>query len=251
MAAAAVSLKKVSMELGGKNPQIVFPDADMEAALDAAVFGAYFNAGECCNAGSRLLLHRDIAGKFVAGLIELSRKVKVGDPLDEDTKVGAIISADHLAKIEGHVAAAVHAGANLRLGGERLASDGLFMAPTVVDNVGPAMNIARDEVFGPVVTVLSFDTADEAVALANQPAYGLSASVWSRDIDIVTSVGRKLRAGTVWANTFMDGTPELPFGGYKQSGLGRELGRHAVADYTEEKTFHLHSGPRTSWWARA
>ena len=251
MAAASVSLKKVSMELGGKNPQIVFPDADMEAALDAAVFGAYFNAGECCNAGSRLLLHRDVAKEFVAGLIELSRKVKVGDPLDDDTKVGAIISAEHLAKIEGHVAMAVQAGAKLRLGGERLVSAGTFMGPTVVDEVGPTMKIASDEVFGPVVTVLTFDTADEAVALANQPAYGLSASVWSRDIDTVTGVGRKLRAGTVWANTFMDGTPELPFGGYKQSGLGRELGRNAVADYTEEKTFHLHSGPRTSWWARA
>jgi acyl-CoA reductase-like NAD-dependent aldehyde dehydrogenase len=250
MAAAAVSLKKVSMELGGKNPQLVFPDADMDAALDAAVFGAYFNAGECCNAGSRLLLHRDIADEFTAGLVALSRQVKVGDPLDDDTKVGAIISADHLAKIEGHLATAVQAGAKLRLGGERLASSGLFMGPTVVDEVGPDMRIANDEVFGPVVTVLAFDTADEAVALANRPAYGLSASVWSRDIDTVTGVGRKLRAGTVWANTFMDGTPELPFGGYKQSGLGRELGRNAVADYTEEKTFHLHSGPRTNWWAR-
>ena len=250
MAAASVSLKKVSMELGGKNPQLVFPDADMEAALDAAVFGAYFNAGECCNAGSRLLLHRDIAKEFVAGLIELSREVKVGDPLDDDTKVGAIISAEHLAKIEGHVAAAVQAGAKLRLGGERLVSAGTFMGPTVVDEVGPTMSIANDEVFGPVVTALAFDTADQAIALANQPAYGLSASVWSRDIDTVTGVGRKLRAGTVWANTFMDGTPELPFGGYKQSGLGRELGRNAVADYTEEKTFHLHSGPRTNWWAR-
>ena len=156
----------------------------------------------------------------MAGLIERSREVKVGDPLDEDTKVGAIISAEHLAKIKGHLTAAVQAGAKLRLGGERLVSSGLFMAPTVVDEVGPDMRIASDEVFGPVVTVLSFETADEAVALANQPAYGLSASVWSRDIDTVTCIGRKLRAGTVWANTFMDGTPELPFGGYSNPGLG-------------------------------
>ena len=248
MAAASTTLKKVSMELGGKNPQIVFADADLEAALDACVFGAYFNAGECCNAGSRLLLQRSMAGDFLSALAERAREVKVGDPLDPETKVGAIISADHLAKIERHVLAAREAGANLRAGGERIASDGLFMATTVIDGVAPTMAIAREEVFGPVVVALTFETPDEAVALANDAAYGLSASVWSRDVDTVMGVGRRLQAGTVWANTFMDGAPELPFGGYKQSGLGRELGRRAVEDYTEEKTFHVHNGPRTSWW---
>lgn len=248
MAAASATLKKVSMELGGKNPQIVFADADLEAALDACVFGAYFNAGECCNAGSRLLLQRSMADEFLAGLAARAREVKIGDPLDPETKVGAIISADHLAKIERHVAAAREAGARLRAGGERIASEGLFMAPTIVDGVAPAMAIAREEVFGPVVVALTFDTLDEAVTLANSASYGLSASVWSRDVDTVMGVGRRLQAGTVWANTFMDGAPELPFGGYKQSGLGRELGRRAVEDYTEEKTFHVHNGPRTSWW---
>jgi betaine-aldehyde dehydrogenase len=241
-------LKKVSMELGGKNPQIVFPDADIEAALDACLFGAYFNAGECCNAGSRLLLHRAIAKDFVAALAERAREAPIGDPLDPHTKVGAIISAEHLAKIEGHVASAKRAGAIVRAGGERLVSNGLFMAATIVDDVAPSMAIASEEVFGPVVVALTFDTLDEAVALANGAAYGLSASVWSRDIDTVMGVGRRVRAGTVWANTFMDGAPELPFGGYKQSGVGRELGRNAVADYTEEKTLHVHNGPRTSWW---
>ena len=248
MAVAAATLKKVSMELGGKNPQLVFPDADIEAALDAVVFGAYFNAGECCNGGSRLLVHEAIAESFVAAVVERSRDVPVGDPLDPATKVGAIISAEHLAKIEGHVAGAVGAGARVRLGGERLASTGLFMAPTVIDGVRPAMPIAGEEVFGPVLSVLTFSSTKEAVALANQASYGLSASVWSRDLDTVTEVGRKVRAGTVWANTFMDGFAELPFGGFKQSGLGRELGRNAVADYTEEKTFHVHNGPRTNWW---
>jgi acyl-CoA reductase-like NAD-dependent aldehyde dehydrogenase len=248
MAAASATLKKLSMELGGKNPQIVFADADWEAALDACVFGAYFNAGECCNAGSRLLLQRPIAGDFVAALAERSREVTVGDPLDPETKVGAIVSAEHLAKIEACVAAAKRAGASVRAGGERLASNGLFMAATIVDDVAPTMAIARDEVFGPVVCALTFDTLDEAVALANDASYGLSASVWSRDVDTVMGVGRNLRAGTVWANTFMDGAPELPFGGFKQSGLGRELGRRAVEDYTEEKTLHVHKGPRTSWW---
>jgi acyl-CoA reductase-like NAD-dependent aldehyde dehydrogenase len=248
MAAAAATLKKVSMELGGKNPQVIFPDADMEAALDAAAFGAYFNAGECCNAGSRLLLHAKIADEFLAALADRAAAAKVGDPLDPETRVGAIISADHLGKIESHVKTAHEKGAVLRTGGARLESDGLFMAPTIVENVDPSMAIARDEVFGPVVVALTFKTMEEAVALANSTSYGLSASVWSRDLDRAIGVGQGVRAGTVWVNTFMDGTPELPFGGYHQSGIGRELGRNAVKDYTEEKTFHVHTGPRTSWW---
>jgi len=248
MAAASKTLKKVSMELGGKNPQIVFADADRQAAIDGCAFGAYFNAGECCNAGSRILLQRDIAEEFVAELAEKSKQIRVGDPLDPETKVGAIISPDHLGKIERHIAAAQAAGATLRIGGERLASEGLFMAPAIVDRVLPSMAIASDEVFGPVVTVLTFDTLEEAIDLANSTSYGLSAGVWSQNIDTAISVGRGVRAGTVWVNTFMDGAPELPFGGYSQSGLGRELGHNAVADYTEEKTFHVHQGKRTSWW---
>ena len=241
MAAAASTMKKVSMELGGKNPQIIFPDADMDAALDAAAFGAYFNAGECCNAGSRLLLHADIAEDFLSALAVRAREAKVGDPLDPDTRIGAIITHEHLKKIEGYVHAASEAGAALRIGGERLASDGLFMAPTIVE-AGPSMAIAREEVFGPVVCALTFKTTEEAVALANSTSYGLSASVWSRDLDTAIGVGRGVRAGTVWVNTFMDGAPELPFGGYRQSGVGRELGRNAVKDYTEEKTLHVHNG---------
>ncbi len=248
MAAAAATLKKVSMELGGKNPQVIFPDADMDAALDAAAFGAYFNAGECCNAGSRILLHAKIADEFLAALADRAAAAKVGDPLDPETRVGAIITADHLGKIESHLKAAREKGAVLRTGGGRLESNGLFMAPTIVENVDPSMAIARDEVFGPVVVALTFETVEEAIALANSTSYGLSASVWSRDVDTAIGVGRGVRAGTVWVNTFMDGTPELPFGGYHQSGIGRELGRNAVKDYTEEKTFHVHTGPRTSWW---
>src|SRR5207344_747724 len=196
----------------------------------------------------RILLQRDIADNFVASLIEKSTAVRVGDPLDPETKVGAIISADHLTKIERHVAAARDAGATLRIGGERLASDGFFMGPTIVDQIDPSMLIASEEVFGPVVTLMTFESLDDAIDLANATTYGLSASVWSREVDTALGVGRGIRAGTVWVNTFMDGTPELPFGGYHQSGIGRELGRNAVKDYTEEKTFHVHTGPRTSWW---
>ncbi len=248
MAAGAATLKKVSMELGGKNPQVIFPDADMDAAIDAATFGAYFNAGECCNAGSRLLLHADIAESFLSELAKRAAQVKVGDPLDEETRVGALISDDHFGKIETHLRNARAAGAEVRAGGGRLESNGLFMAPTVVAGVTTAMAISKAEVFGPVVVALTFKTSEEAIELANATDYGLSASVWSRDLDTAIAVGRGVRAGTVWVNTFMDGTPELPFGGYRQSGIGRELGRNAVSDYTEEKTLHVHTGPRTSWW---
>ncbi|WP_413993586.1 aldehyde dehydrogenase family protein [Labrys okinawensis] len=249
MAAASSTLKKMSMELGGKNPQLIFPDADMDAALDAAVFGSYFNAGECCNAGSRLLVHQDIAAEFEAEFVERSSRVVVGDPLDPTTLVGALISPQHLALVEGHVAHARSEGANVALGGSRLDSDGgQFMATTVVAGAKPSMAIARDEVFGPVATLIRFSSADEAVAIANGVDYGLSASVWSRDFDTAVGVSKRLRAGTVWTNTFMDGAAELPFGGFRQSGIGRELGRNAVADYTEEKTLHLHCGPRTAWW---
>ncbi|UJW77481.1 aldehyde dehydrogenase family protein [Rhizobium sp. SL42] len=246
---AAETLKKVSLELGGKNPQIVFPDCDLDAFVDAAVFGAYFNAGECCNAGSRLILHKSIASDVVARIAELSKKVRVGDPLDPTTQVGAIITPQHLEKISRYVTGAAASGAAISHGGETLDFGmGQFMAPTILSGVTPDMAVAREEVFGPVLSVLTFETAAEAIKIANSIDYGLSAGVWSRDFDTCLTVGRNVRAGTVWMNTFMDGASELPFGGYKQSGLGRELGRHAVEDYTETKTLNMHIGSRTNWW---
>lgn len=249
MASAAQTLKKVSLELGGKNPQIVFPDANLDEFIDAAVFGAYFNAGECCNAGSRLILHRDIADVVTRRIAELSAKVKVGDPLDPETQVGAIITPQHLEKIAGYVSAASKQGASVAHGGEALdLGMGQFMAPTILAAVRPDMAVAREEVFGPVLSVLTFETTEEAIGIANAIDYGLSAGVWSRDFDTCLTIGRRVRAGTIWMNTFMDGASELPFGGYRQSGLGRELGRHAVEDYTETKTLNMHMGPRTGWW---
>ena len=251
VAASAGNLKKVALELGGKNPQIVFGDADLEAALDAVVFGVAFNQGECCNSGSRLLVQRSIAEEFTAAVVERARSVPVGDPLDERTKVGAIVDERQLTKILGLIAAGEQGGARLRLGGQRLETGvGRFIAPTVFDAVDPGMAIAREEIFGPVLSVIPFDTPAEAVRIANSAAYGLSAGVWTRDIDTALTLGRSVRAGTVWVNSFMDGYPELPFGGYKASGLGRELGRDAVAEFTELKTLQLHIGPRTSWGSR-
>ncbi|MFD1626347.1 aldehyde dehydrogenase family protein [Azospirillum griseum] len=250
MAAAAATMKKVSFELGGKNPQLVFADADLDAAADAVVFGMQFNAGECCNSGSRLLVHRAIADDFVAEVVARSQRVPMGDPLDPTTKIGAIITPEHLGRIEGYVAGALQGGADVRLGGGRVANTpGLFMEPTVLTGVQPGMAVAREEIFGPVLSVLTFDDADAAIRLANDTPFGLSAAVWSRDIDTCLAAGQRLRAGTVWFNTFMDGCPELPFGGVKQSGLGRELGRAAVEEFTETKTLHMRRGPRTAWWA--
>lgn len=249
MTNAAKTLKKVSLELGGKNPQIVFPDADLDSFIDAAVFGAYFNAGECCNAGSRLILHKSVADDVVARVASMSMDVRVGDPLDPSTQVGAIITPQHLEKIAGYVSGAAEKGAEIAHGGGLLdLGMGQFMSPTILSGVTPEMAVAREEVFGPVLSVLTFETTAEAIAIANSIDYGLSAGVWSRDFDTCLTVGRKIRAGTVWMNTFMDGASELPFGGYKQSGLGRELGRHAVEDYTETKTLNMHIGGRTNWW---
>lgn len=249
MANAAQGLKKVSLELGGKNPQIVFPDADLDAFIDAAVFGAYFNAGECCNAGSRLILHKDIADDVVSRIAALSKKVKLGDPLDPQTQVGAIISPQHLQKISTYISGASQAGATVVSGGGIVDfGAGHFMELTLLSDVTADMAVAREEVFGPVLSVLTFETAEEAIHIANSIDYGLSASVWSRDFDTCLTVGRKVRAGTIWMNTFMDGAPELPFGGYRQSGQGRELGRHAVEDFTETKTLNMHIGSRKTLW---
>ncbi len=250
-AAASGTLKRVSLELGGKNPQVIFPDADLDQAADAIVFGVYFNAGECCNSGSRIIVHEDVAEDLTAKIVALSRRVPFGDPLDPATQVGAIISPEHLAKIDGYVQAAVAEGATLAIGGAAFGVDGVgpqFYQPTVVTNLRPDMPIARDEVFGPVLSVLTFRTLDEALSLANDAAYGLSAGVWSRDMSTCLAFARRVQAGTVWTNTWMDGYPEMPFGGVKQSGQGRELGRYGLEEFLEVKTVQMRIGDTRGKW---
>ncbi len=250
-AAASATLKKVSLELGGKNPQVIFPDADLDQAADAIAFGVYFNAGECCNAGSRIIAHESVAAALVEKITALSRRVSFGDPLDPRTQVGAIISPEHLAKIDAYVRGAVAAGARLALGGAALDVGGLgaqFYQPTIVTDVRPEMEIAREEVFGPVLSVLTFRTADEAIQLANDAAYGLSAGVWSSDVSTCLDFMRRVRAGTVWTNTWMDGFAELPFGGFKQSGQGRELGRYGLEEFLEVKTVQMRIGQTRGAW---
>lgn len=247
-AASAQTLKKLSLELGGKNPQIVFADCDFEAAVDATVLGMHFNAGQCCNSGSRVLVQAAIAERFVVAVAERARQVRVGDPLDQGVQVGAITTQRQLDAILTHIEAACQAGARVVLGGGRMARPGLYVEPTVLAGVTPDMAIAKQEVFGPVLAVLVFEDLDDAIDLANATLYGLSAAVWSRDFSTCLAAARRIKAGTVWVNTFLEGHAELPFGGYRQSGLGRELGRRAAEDYTQAKTLHMHLGARSHWY---
>lgn len=248
VAKSAGTLKKVSMELGGKNPQIIFADCDWDAAVDAAVYGIYFNAGQCCNSGSRILVQESIAEKFTQEVIERSKLVKVGDPLVAGVQVGAITTDKQLETILQHIADAKAAGAKVALGGNRIARTGMYVEPTIVTGVRPEMAIAKEEVFGPVLAVLTFKDLNEAVEIANSTLYGLSAAVWSKDFTTCMTAARRIKAGTVWVNTFLEGHAELPFGGYRESGIGRELGRLATEDYTETKTLHMHLGDRTDWY---
>lgn len=250
--ASAGNLKRVALELGGKNPQIVCADADLDAAADAVVFGVLFNAGQCCNSSSRLLVEKSVSEDFLARVDELTKRVTVGDPLDEATKVGAIVNQNQLDRILRFIGGARDDGARIRLGGARMKSDkGLFMAPTVVSDVTRQMTIANDEVFGPVLSALTFNDLDEAISIANGTHYGLSAGIWTSKYESALKAGRELSAGTVWVNCWMDGFPEMPFGGMRESGIGREQGRHAVEDFMETKSVLFHQGPRTNRWVPA
>jgi betaine-aldehyde dehydrogenase len=248
-AAAAAGLKKTSLELGGKNPQVVFPDADLDAALEKVVFGAYFNQGECCNAGSRLLVHADIAEEFTRRVVHRTGDVVVGDPLDPATKVGALISEHHLGVVADYVTLATQEGARVAAGGARIAGGtGRYYSPTVLAGVPRAARVAREEIFGPVLSVVTFHDLAEAVDITNATGYGLSAGVWSRDIGTALSYAQATRAGTVWVNCYMDGFPEVCFGGYGASGLGRELGRTAIDEYVEHKSIVIRTAaPGASW----
>lgn len=250
-AAAGRDLKKVELELGGKNPQIITANADFNAAVDAGVFGGYFNVGQCCNSGSRLIVHRSIADEFAAAVVDRAQHMRVGDPLKSETLVGSLVNDAQLAVVERYVAEGREAGANLLTGGGRLDTGldgGRFYQPTVFTDVTAKMSIATDEIFGPVLSVLPYDTLDEAIGIANSTSFGLSAGIWSNDINEALTAARDLRAGTVWVNRWMDGYPEVPFGGYGQSGIGRELGRQALAEFSELKTIQLQVGVRDTRW---
>jgi betaine-aldehyde dehydrogenase len=248
LAASEGNLKRVSLELGGKAAQIVFADADLDDAVEGVLFGAVFNQGECCVAGARLLVEDRIADTFLGGLVERARRLRVGGHESEDADLGALIHPAHLENALAAVARAREEGARLLIGGERLSGpsydNGCFLAPTVLDAVSPQAAAFNDEIFAPVLTVTRFRDASEAVTLANSVQYGLGNTVWSKDVDKVLTLSRALRSGTVWVNCSIDGAPQLPFGGVKASGYGREMGRAGLEEFTELKTVQIRTGKR-------
>ncbi|OWZ89526.1 sorbosone dehydrogenase [Sinorhizobium sp. LM21] len=249
-AAADSNFKKLGLELGGKNPIIVFADSDLEDAADGAAFGISFNTGQCCVSSSRLIVERSVAAEFEKLLVEKMKKIRVGDPLDEGTQVGAITTEAQNATILDYIAKGKAAGAKLLTGGETIdLGHGQYIAPTLFSDVSRDMAIARDEIFGPVLCSMHFDTVEEAIQLANDTVYGLAASVWTKNIDKALTVTRKVRAGRFWVNTIMAGGPEMPLGGFKQSGWGREAGVYGVEEYTQVKSVHVEIGKRSHWIA--
>lgn len=244
---AANTVKKVALELGGKAANIVFADADIDAALDGVLFGFMLNQGEECVAGARLLIEDSIAPQFLERLKIRTSKLKVGQPLDEETDICSLIHEAHLESVQSHVDRAVQEGARLLIGGNRLGGEfaqGCFFEPTIIVDVRPEAAIFRDEVFGPVLTVTTFETTDEAVALANDTVYGLANGLWTKDVDKALLLSRQLHSGTVFVNTYLETAPQLPFGGYKQSGQGRENGLEGLLEFTEIKSTIVKLGTR-------
>jgi len=235
-AAASKNLKKVSLELGGKAPNIIFDDADLAKAIPGSAHAAFFNQGQCCVNGSRLYVQRGVFDEVVAGISEIARGINVGSAFDETTDMGPLISDEQFSKVTGYLEAGVAEGATVAEGGVRVGDRGYFVRPTVFTDVSEQMSIQTDEIFGPVVTAVPFDTEEQAIQAANNTRYGLAAGVWSRDIGTAHRVGGRLRAGTVWLNSWHADDVTLPRGGYKESGWGRELGSFGVEDYTELKT---------------
>ena len=245
MRGAADSLKRITLELGGKSPNIVFADSDIDNAVKGAITGIFYGKGEVCNAGSRLFVESKVQDEFLEKLAARAAKMRPADPLDPKTRMGAIVSQDQMQTVLSYIEAGKKEGAKLVAGGKRVNVDGgkgFFVEPTIFRDVLNDMKIAREEIFGPVLATLSFDDVDQVVELANQNEYGLASAVWTRDIKKAHMVSRRLRAGTVWINTYGLMDASLPFGGYKSSGFGRELGARALEHYTETKSIWLNMG---------
>ncbi len=256
MKAATSNMKKIAFELGGKNPNIFFADLveqDFELAVDYVLNGIFFHAGQVCSAGARLIVEESIHDKLIAAVVERARKIKMGDAFDASTEMGPLISEKHRAKVEGYIKLGREEGAKLVLGGGRpkdpALQKGFFVEPTIFTNCNTSMRIVQEEVFGPVLTVETFKTEEEAIRIANDTTYGLSGAVWSRDQDKANRVATAMRMGTVWINDFNIYFAQAPWGGYKQSGIGRELGQMGLEEYTEVKhVYQNHATEAANWF---
>jgi len=234
--ASAGNLKKVSLELGGKAPNIIFPDADLDQAVPTSMMGVYFNSGQVCCAGTRIFVQRDRYDEVVEKFANFSKGVSVGDPFDQKNVIGPVVSQEQFDRVKGYLAIGKKEGAKVSAGGETYGEKGYFVKPTLFSGVNNNMQIAREEIFGPVGAAISFKDENDAVLQGNDTDYGLSAAVWTRDISRAHKVARSLKAGTVWVNCYNQLDPISPFGGYKQSGFGRELGKYAIDLYTQIKS---------------
>jgi aldehyde dehydrogenase (NAD+) len=239
---AAGNLKRVTLELGGKSANIIFPDADLEAAVKAAASGIFFNAGQVCSAGSRILAHADIYDEVIERLVARAKAIRVGDPRDAGTSMGPLVSQVQMKRVLDYIEIGKQEGARLATGGSRIGSTGYFVSPTVFANVEHRMRISQEEIFGPVASVIRFSDEEDAIHMANGTKYSLAAGVWSADIARVHRFVRRLKAGTVWANTFGPTDVRLPWGGSRDSGFGREHGDVAIDNFTEPKVVWINTG---------
>ena len=234
--AAAGNLKKVSLELGGKSPNVVYADADMEAAIPGTANAIFFNHGQCCNAGSRLYVQKQIFDDVVSGVSDIANSIQVKPGTDPAAQMGPLISDEQFSKVLGYLKSGKESGAQAAVGGDRVGDRGYFVAPTVLTETSPDMKVEREEIFGPVVCAIPFDSADEIITPANDTNYGLAAGVFTRDISKAHRTAKRLRAGTVWINTYHVFDAAMPFGGYKESGWGREMGHAVLNNYLETKS---------------
>jgi betaine-aldehyde dehydrogenase len=252
MEAAAATVKKVALELGGKNPNIVFADADREVALDYALTAVFLHSGQVCSAGARLVVEESIHDEFVDGLVERAQLIRLGGPFDDKAETGPLTSAAHRDKVEAYVARGLEEGALLRCGGRRpedpALAEGFYYLPTILDGVTSSMSVAQDESFGPVLTVETFRDEADAVAIANDSIYGLAGAVWTQDAGKAQRVAGRLRMGTVWINDYHPYVPQAEWGGYKQSGTGRELGQAGLDEYRETKHVWHNIRPAEQRW---
>ncbi len=250
MKTASDSVKRVSLELGGKAPCIIFDDANLENAVEACLRGGFFNQGENCTAVTKLMLHKKIYKKFLDMYVKKVKRINIGDPTKPGTEMGAVISKDHYDSVLNYIAKGKSEGAKVVSGGSRPSKlkKGYFINPTVLENVDPNATVACDEIFGPVVAVIPFSTEEEAISIANNTDYGLAGGLWTNDINRAMRVAKSINAGYLWVNTYGGIIPQTPYGGFKQSGIGKELGREGIENYLETKCVNIYTGDSMPKW---